>query len=101
MDFQNIQILSNSPTQDGNDALLSFFVDLPDGTTMPSELLSSIYMSASPPVITQHNNTLNTTSSQFENPTLTPDQEANLVELTIVGGSPNTLVCPCFLKLIK
>ncbi|CAB3993946.1 Hypothetical predicted protein [Paramuricea clavata] len=35
IDFQNIQILPNSPTQDGDNSVLSFFVNLPSGATMP------------------------------------------------------------------
>ena len=99
MDFQNIQILPNSPTQDGEDAVLSFFVELPDGTTMPSELLSIIYMSASPPVIAQ-DNALNVTSSPYVNPTLTPEHR---VPLTVNGLSSGTSVCACFhfLKLYE
>ena len=80
-----MQILPDSPTQDGNDAVLSFFVNLPNGGTMPSELLSLIY-STSPSVISQPT-TINTTSSQ--NPTLTTDQKENLVTLTVNGLSPS------------
>ncbi|CAB4045274.1 Hypothetical predicted protein, partial [Paramuricea clavata] len=84
IDFQNIQILPNSPTQDGDDSVLSFFVNLPFGATMPSDLLNTIY-SISPNVISQPN-VLNTTMSA--NPDLTPDQTENLVPLTVTGLNP-------------
>ena len=84
IDFQNIQILPNSPTQDGDDSILSFFVNLPSGATMPSDLLNAIY-SSSPNVISQRN-VLNTTMSQ--NPVLTADQTENLVQLTVNGLDP-------------
>ena len=91
IDFQNVEILPGSPTQDGDDAVLSFFVNLPSGATMPSELLNIIY-SSSPNAITRPN-TINATTSQYENPALTSDQSANLVPLTITGRSPRTTVC--------
>lgn len=74
-----MRTLPNSPTQDGTDAVLSFFVDLPGGVTMPSDLLQSIFI-ASPNVISQPT-TINTTTSQ--NPDLTTAERENLVQLTI------------------
>ena len=47
----NVQTLPESPTQDGNDTILSFFVNLPGGT-MPLETLTIIFVS-SPTIITQ------------------------------------------------
>ncbi|CAB4003023.1 Hypothetical predicted protein, partial [Paramuricea clavata] len=84
IDFLNIQILPNSPTQDGEDSILSFFVYLPGGATMSSDLLNTIYTS-SPNVISQPS-VLNTTMSQ--NPVLTADQTVNLVQLTVNGLYP-------------
>ncbi|CAB4029120.1 Hypothetical predicted protein, partial [Paramuricea clavata] len=84
IDFLNIQILPNSPTQDGEDSILSFFVYLPGGATMSSDLLNTIYTS-SPNVISQPS-VLNTTMSQ--NPVLTADQTVNLVQLTVNGLNP-------------
>ncbi|CAB3980486.1 Hypothetical predicted protein [Paramuricea clavata] len=84
INFQNIEILPHSPTQDADDSVLSFFVSLPDGATMPSDILNYIY-SSSPNVISQPT-VLNTTMSQ--NPVLTADQTENLVQLTINGLNP-------------
>ena len=47
----NVQTLPESPTQDGDDTILSFFVNLP-GRTMPLETLTIIFVS-SPTSITQ------------------------------------------------
>jgi len=51
VNFLNVQILPESPTQDVANAILSFFVDLPSGT-MSSEVLTIIFMS-SPNVLSQ------------------------------------------------
>ena len=42
--FLNVQPLPESPTQNGADAILSFFVNLPGGT-MPLDLLTTIFVS--------------------------------------------------------
>ena len=49
--FLNVQTLPESPTQNGTDALLSFFVNLPGGT-MPLDLLTTIFVS-SPNIISR------------------------------------------------
>ena len=72
--FLNVQTLPESPTQDGTDAILSFYVNLPSGT-MPLELLSTIF--SSNPNITAHRNLVTPSA----NPTLRDDQIENLVEL--------------------
>ena len=82
IDFQNVQILPNSPTQDRNNSVLSFFVNLPSGTTMPSELLRIIY-SVSPNVISQPTTVVSTS----QNTNLTKNQTENLVQLTAEGAS--------------
>ena len=96
IDFQNIQILPDSPTQDGDDSILSFFVNLPGGATMPSDILNIIY-SSSPNVISQPT-VLNTTMSQ--NPVLTEGQSDNLVPLIVNGRDP-TQVSPFFIFYVS
>ena len=49
--FLNVQTLPESPTQDGTDAILLFFVNLPGGT-MPLDLLTTIFVS-SPNIISR------------------------------------------------
>ena len=51
--FLNVQTLPESPTQNGTDAILSFFVNLPGGT-MPLDLLTTIFVS-SPNIISRRN----------------------------------------------
>ena len=72
--FLNVQTLPESPTQDGTDAILSFYVNLPSGT-MPLELLATIFLSN--PNITAHRNLVTPSA----NPRLRDDQIENLVEL--------------------
>ena len=92
-----MQILPNSPTQDGNDAILSFFVNLPGGTTMPSELLGVIFTS-SPNVISQPS-TVNTTNV---NPPLSSEQTANLIPVTVNGTDPLAQVWAlCYLFILR
>ncbi|XP_028408014.1 uncharacterized protein LOC114530617 [Dendronephthya gigantea] len=78
--FQHIQILPNSPTQDGNDAILSFFVNLPDGTTMSSGLVSTIY-SVSANVLSKPSDIVSTS----KNTNLTRVETENLIQLTVEG----------------
>ena len=49
--FLNVETLPESPTQNGTDAILSFFVNLPGGT-MPLDLLTTIFVS-SPNIISR------------------------------------------------
>ena len=72
--FLNVQTLPESPTQDGTDAILSFYVNLPSGT-MRLELLSTIFLSN--PNIIAHRNLVTPSA----NPRLRDDQIENLVEL--------------------
>ena len=83
--FLNVQTLPESPTQDGADIVLSFFVNLPGGT-MPLETLTAIF-SSSPDVISQQTNV---DSRPSTNPNLTNEQMDNLVELSL--SSPTNLV---------
>lgn len=78
-----MQILPDSPTEDGNDAFLSFFVTLPDGSTMPVVLLAIIYHE-SPNVILQPT-ALTSITNQNEN--LTSSQAENLIPLTVTNLS--------------
>jgi hypothetical protein len=75
----NVNILPGSPTQDGADAIFSFFVDLPGGT-MPSNLLTTIF-TTSPNIVPQETSVVNSTLSQ--NAILTDAETENLIELTI------------------
>ena len=75
INFLNVQILPESPTQNGTDAILSFFVNLPSGT-MPLELLTTIFTS-DPNIITQPNSVI-----PSPNPNLRDDQIQNLVALS-------------------
>ncbi|CAB4041969.1 Hypothetical predicted protein [Paramuricea clavata] len=75
----NVQILPGSPTQDGADAILSFFVELPSGT-IPSNLLTTIF-TTSPNIVPQQTSVVNLTLSQ--NPDLTNAETENLIPLTI------------------
>jgi hypothetical protein len=74
-----VRTLPESPSQNGTDTILSFFVDLPSGTTMPLDLLTTIFMS-SPNVLSQPNSVISATS---ENPVLTDAETKNLVPLSI------------------
>ena len=49
--FLNVETLPESPTQNGTDAILLFFVNLPGGT-MPLDLLTTIFVS-SPNIISR------------------------------------------------
>ena len=80
IDFQHVQILPDSPTQDDNDAILSFFVNIPGGKTMPPDLLLTIY-SVSPNVISQPNEIVSTS----KNVNLTREETENLIQLTVEG----------------
>ena len=75
INFLNVQILPESPTQNGTDAILSSFVNLPSGT-MPLELLTTIFTS-DPNIITQPNSVI-----PSPNPNLRDDQIQNLVQLS-------------------
>ena len=83
--FLNVQTLPKSPTQDGADIILSFFVNLPGGT-MPLEILYEIF-SSSPDIISQKTSV---DSRPSTNPNLTNEQMENLVELSL--SSPTNLV---------
>ena len=83
--FLNVETLPESPTQDGADIILSFFVNLPGGT-MSLELLTTIF-SSSPNVISQQTSVDSRLST---NPNLTNEQMDNLVELSL--RSPTNLV---------
>ena len=74
--FLNVQILPESPTQNGADAILSFFVNLPSGT-MPLELLITIFTTSDPVIITQQNSV-----TPSPNRDLRDDQIQNLVQLS-------------------
>ena len=76
INFLNVQILPESPTQNGTDAILSFFVNLPSGT-MPLELLTTIFTTSDPDIITQPNSVI-----PSPNPNLRDDQIQNLVQLS-------------------
>ena len=76
INFLNVQILPESPTQNGTDAILSFFVNLPSGT-MPLELLTTIFTTSDPNIITQPNSVI-----PSPNPNLRDDQIQNLVALS-------------------
>ena len=76
INFLNVQILPESPTQNGTDAILSFFVNLPSGT-MPLELLTTIFTTSDPNIITQSNSVI-----PSPNPNLRDDQIQNLVALS-------------------
>ena len=76
INFLNVQILPQSPTQNGTDAILSFFVNLPSGT-MPLELLTTIFTTSDPNIITQSNSVI-----PSPNPNLRDDQIQNLVALS-------------------
>ena len=76
INFLNVQILPDSPTQNGADAILSFFVNLPSGT-MPLEVLITIFTTSDPVIITQQNSV-----TPSPNRDLRDDQIQNLVELS-------------------
>ena len=78
MTLLNIQTLPDSPTPDGDDLILSFFVDLPGGT-MPPDLLATIF-SLSPNVTSVPSSVNGTVSS---NPELSLEENKNLVSLPI------------------
>ncbi len=99
----NVKILPDSPNQHGTDAILSFFVDLPGGSTMPLRLLTVIFVT-SPNVISQPTS-LNATIIT-PNPDLTDAQRENLIELSINNATtqvkcPNIIMylpCPVLVK---
>ena len=79
--YLNIELLPNSPSQNGSDSVLAFFVDLPSsGGTLPKHILASIFS-------IEKNNILSLPSS-LQTPlqltqTSTPTNTGSLVELTI------------------
>ena len=76
INFLNVQTLPESPTQNGTDAILSFFVNLPSGT-MPLDLLTTVFTSSDPVIIAQRNLLI-----PSPNPDLTDDQLKNFVKLS-------------------
>lgn len=82
IDFQNVQILSISPTKDSSETVLSFFITLPGERTMLLGLLSSIY-SVSPNVISQSTRVV----SKIENADLTDRQTENQLLATADNAS--------------
>ena len=42
IDFQNVEILTGSPSQNGVDSLLSFFIQKPEGSTLSPVVLATI-----------------------------------------------------------
>ena len=78
--FLNVQTLPESPTQDGPDATVSFYVHLPSGT-MQSNLLVVIFSTAS-----------NVLSQPFSiHPIMTPNPDLTVAEIeNLVGLLINT-----------
>ena len=79
INFLNVETLPESPTQDGTDAILSFFVNLPGGT-MPLDLLTTIFVS-SPNIISRR-------SSAY----VTEDIRNNAVSVLLRNYQPDQVI---------
>ena len=96
MTLLNIQTSPDSPTPDGDDLILSFFVDLPGGT-MPPDLLATIF-SLSPNVTSVPSSVNGTVSS---NPELSMKENENLVSLPINPPADPTISVSPYQLMIK
>ena len=82
--YTNIEILPNSPSQNGSDALLSFYVDLPGGSgTLRKDVLEAILSTEKNNILSQPSTII--TTSPIDSGS-TSDQ---LVQLTIRDFTPD------------
>ena len=103
--YLNIQELTNSPSQNGSDTRLAYYVDLPSGGTMPKHILATIFVFKKRDILSQNSSLV--TSPLPDARVLTPAQQENLVGLQVLALPINevwndiiTRVC-CWLKLPK
>ena len=80
----HIQRLPNSPTQNGSNAVLAFYVNLPSGGgTVARNILSSAFVSRKDDFIFLSESISVLTSPLSETPNVTREQEQNSVPITV------------------
>lgn len=80
IDFQNVEVLTGSPSQNGVDSMLSFFIQKPEGSTLSPVVLATIVelVRVLPNSYSVETPAVNVNLSQL--------QESNLVNLLILDN---------------